>query len=307
MPRWDLNLTLDCIPKYKVNVLPVVPSIIHSLLSSPRIKEIDTSSVQIIPFGAAHLSKHMELNLQAAFPNAVISEGYALSETTLGTLIRVPALATNDRTEDQPTGISQYSSYHRPKLLISVLGILHVGVEGLILRPDGTHCLPGEPGYWRDPKATAETFLPGGWLRTGDIFSADTRGFFYFKERSKDTLKISGLQVAPTEIEDAIFAEPSGLVEDVAVAGVLLPNSRLSDEKSPRAWIVLSPKGRRLGGEHVQKVIDNWIRERLSKYKWLRGGIQFVDQIPKSPTGKVLRRTLQDEYVAQHSTSSTKL
>lgn len=92
-------------------------------------------------------------------------------------------------------------------------------------------------------------------------------------------MKVSGLQVSPTEIEDAIYAEPSGLVQDVAVAGVLLPNNRLSDEKSPRAWIVSSDKGKKLGEAHVKRVIEEWTKAKLSRYKWLRGGIQFVDQV----------------------------
>ena len=70
----------------------------------------------------------------------------------------------------------------------------------------------------------------------------------------------------------------------------------LKDEKLPRAWIVLSPAGRRVGEEEVKTRLDNWVKERLSKFKWLRGGIEVVDAIPKSPTGKVLRKVLQERY-----------
>lgn len=72
--------------------------------------------------------------------------------------------------------------------------------------------------------------------------------------------------------------------------------STLTDEKVPRAWVVLTPAGKRLGADEVVKRLDAWTRERLSKYKWLRGGIEVVEAIPKSATGKVLRRVLQDKY-----------
>lgn len=87
------------------------------------------------------------------------------------------------------------------------------------------------------------------------------------------------MQVSPAEIEDTIMAEPSGIIADVAVAGVLLPNSQTSDEKSPRAWIVLTEKGRSLGEKKAREVIESWTRKNLSRYKWLRGGIEFVDEV----------------------------
>lgn len=97
---------------------------------------------------------------------------------------------------------------------------------------------------------------------------------------TQDTLKISGIQVSPTEIEDTLLAHPSQppLISDVAVAGVMTPDSRLSDEQVPRAWVVLTEEGRKLGAEEVIKRLDAWHKEALSKYKWLRGGFGIVDQ-----------------------------
>lgn len=134
-----------------------------------------------------------------------------------------------------------------------------------------------------------------------------------FVDRAKDTLKVSGAQVSPTEIEDVLRAHPDRLIVDVSVAGV--SGGRTSDEKIPRAWLVLSDAGKRAGQQQVLKILDGWTKQNLSKYKWLRGGYQFVDQvrrtvilcvtqrtdphllqIPKSPTGKVLRRVLTDSY-----------
>jgi acyl-CoA synthetase (AMP-forming)/AMP-acid ligase II len=130
----------------------------------------------------------------------------------------------------------------------------------------------------------------------------------------KDTLKISGVQVSPSEIEVALMAQPDGLIEDVVVAGV--SGGRTSDEKVPRAWIVLSQSGKRKGATATIKVLEEWSQQCLAKQKLLRGGFEVavevcasclswwaeqrltvpVCQIPKSPTGKVLRRVLQDAY-----------
>ena len=129
----------------------------------------------------------------------------------------------------------------------------------------------------------------------------------------KDTLKVSGVQVSPSELEVALMAQPDGLIEDVLVAGV--SGGRTSDEKVPRAWIVLSRAGKRKGATATIKVLEEWSQQTSAKHKWLRGGFEVVTevcilipheeiwrltapnrQIPKSPTGKVLRKILQDAY-----------
>jgi len=184
-------------------------------------------------------------------------------------------------------------------------GVLVAGIEGRIVREDGTEAGINEVGelwlrggnvsigYWNNTKATTETFVDG-WLRTGDQFTIDEKGNFWFADRAKDTLKISGAQVSPIEIENCLLGHPEKLIIDVTVAGV--SGGRTSDEKVPRAWIVLSSAGKKLGASAVIKELESWHQKNLSKYKWLRGGIEVVEEIPKSPTGKVLRRVLQDKY-----------
>lgn len=96
-------------------------------------------------------------------------------------------------------------------------------------------------------------------------------------DRLKDTLKISGVQVSPTEIEAVLRTQPSGLIIDVSVAGV--PGTRSADEKVPRAWVVLSDEGKRRGEQAVVKELDEWVKQNLSSFKWLRGGIEVVDEV----------------------------
>jgi acyl-CoA synthetase (AMP-forming)/AMP-acid ligase II len=93
----------------------------------------------------------------------------------------------------------------------------------------------------------------------------------------QDTLKISGMQVSPTEIEETLLRHPEGLVIDVSVAGV--SGGRTADERVPRAWVVLSPSGKALGAAEVVARLDAWVRDALSRYKWLRGGITVVNQV----------------------------
>ncbi|KAJ7061870.1 hypothetical protein C8F01DRAFT_1231030 [Mycena amicta] len=132
--------------------------------------------------------------------------------------------------------------------------------------------------YWNNPAANEAMFVDG-WLRTGDQFRVDEKGFFFFADRAKDTLKISGIQVSQKEIEDVLLAHPSKLITDVAVAGVS----------------ALGGGGQRTRRE-VVRVLREWHEEQLSRYNWLRGGIAVVETIPKTPMGKTLRRTLQAEY-----------
>ena len=94
---------------------------------------------------------------------------------------------------------------------------------------------------------------------------------------TKDILKVSGVQVSPVEIENVLLAQPQKLIQDVTVAGV--SGGRTSDEKVPRAWVVLSPEGKKLGASRVVKALDDWQQENLSKYKWLRGGIEVVRRV----------------------------
>ena len=154
-------------------------------------------------------------------------------------------------------------------------------------------------GYWNNPKANADTFVRG-WLRTGDRFRIDEGGNFWFADRAKvrilflffgsilanhgrsnsqDTLKVSGAQVSPVEIENCLLSHPERLLTDATVAGV--SGGRTSDEKVPRAWVVLSATGndkKTWGKEVVVKELERWHQENLSKYKWLRGGIEIVDE-----------------------------
>ncbi|KAF5348540.1 hypothetical protein D9756_009586 [Leucocoprinus leucothites] len=290
MPRWETQAVIEAIPKYKVTSLGFVPSLVQQLLTHPKIDQIDFSSVLAVTCGAAYLPREFLNKLVSLSPKEVnFSEGYGLSECTIAALFQPHPGILNGKGKDN----------------VNATGILHPGMEARIVRENGTEAdwdevgelwLRGENvvlGYWDNPKANAETFVDG-WLRTGDKFRVDKDQYFYFSDRAKDTLKVSGTQVSPMEIEEVLMSHPKKLIVDVTVAGV--SGGRTEDEKVPRAWIVLSEAGKAVGASDAIRELEAWHQSNLSRYKWLRGGIEVVNEIPKSPSGKTMRRLLQDKY-----------
>lgn len=155
-------------------------------------------------------------------------------------------------------------------------------------------------GYHKNPAATAAAITEDGYFRTGDIGYVDSEGNFYITDRVKELIKYKGSQVAPAELEGILVAHPD--IEDVAVIGVY-DESQASEV--PRAFVVLR-KGQGVNkndnqhnnnyevGMKEEQEIKTWLEARVASYKQLRGGIKFVEQIPKSASGKILRRVLRD-------------
>lgn len=299
IPRWNIDLALKLISQYKITTLNLVPSVAHQLIQHPNTRNVDLSSIRSMSSGAAYLPPELENKLQKLFPEeALITEGYGMSEGTIAAISR------------------PFPGVLGLKKIPMSTGVLLPGLEGRLVREDGTDADVDEVGelwvkgnnvalgYWANTQASKETFV-NGWLRTGDRFRVDKDGNFFFEDRVKDTLKVSGIQVSPVEIENVLLNHPDKLISDVTVAGV--SGGRTSDEKVPRAWIVLSGKGKQLGPKAVIKELETWHQDKLSKYKWLRGGIEVVKEIPKSPTGKTLRRVLQDNYERRLKKARSKL
>ncbi|KAH9936272.1 uncharacterized protein B0H18DRAFT_1081932 [Fomitopsis serialis] len=259
IPKWDANLVLRLIPNCCAGGFRYVMSIVSGAAHlPPKLAEFFRKAIRAGPDSWFGMSE-------------VVSRGQQHSRLTWSSTIL----------DDQ-------------LLLPSMEGKI-VKEDGLRRRERGGRAVVKGgnvvPGYWGNDKATRETFSDG-WLKTGDQFKVDELG-----RLTKDTLKVSGSQVAPTEIEALLMAHPEGLIQDACVAGV--SGGRTSDEKVPRAWVVLSDSGRRIGSREVVQKLEEWTKKNLSKYKWLRAGIDTVDEIPKSPTGKVLRRVLQDRHESE--------
>uniref|UniRef100_A0A1I8A4K2 AMP-binding domain-containing protein n=1 Tax=Steinernema glaseri TaxID=37863 RepID=A0A1I8A4K2_9BILA len=187
----------------------------------------------------------------------------------------------------------------RLKELIKVKGLQLKVVDtstGKSLGPEekGEICVRGPSrmlGYLNRPQATAEVIDDSGWLRTGDIGYVDKSGFLFIVDRLKELIKVKGLQVPPAELEDVLLAHP--MIKDAAVIGI--PHDK--DGEQPMAFVVRATES--LCEEDVKK----FVAERLARYKHLTGGVQFLSQIPKSPSGKILRRFLRDEATLIHKIS----
>jgi acyl-CoA synthetase (AMP-forming)/AMP-acid ligase II len=144
-------------------------------------------------------------------------------------------------------------------------------------------------GYWKRPAATAEAMLPGGWVRTGDIARLDADGSVWLVDRAKEMIKYRGYQVAPAELEAVLLEHPA--VRDAAVIPAMLPD----EGEAPKGVVVLK-EDRATTAEGILA----FVAERVAPYKKLRA-LAFIDAIPRSPTGKILRRVLIEQERASRS------
>mmetsp|Transcript_26866 Transcript_26866/g.57137 ORF Transcript_26866/g.57137 Transcript_26866/m.57137 type:complete len:209 (-) Transcript_26866:148-774(-) len=176
-------------------------------------------------------------------------------------------------------------------LISSTNGKIIDAETGKSLGPNepGELCIKGPQtmmGYLNAIEKTKECLSDNGWLRTGDLAYYDEDGFFYLTDRIKELIKVRGFQVAPAELEELLLTNEH--VQDVAVIQV-------PDEVSgelPRAYVVLKPSAN--PEEVTEAYLKDWVKERVAPYKRIEGGVVYVDQIPKSASGKILRRILRD-------------
>ncbi len=151
----------------------------------------------------------------------------------------------------------------------------------------GELCIRGPSvmlGYLNNPKATANTIDKDGFLHTGDIAEIDEDGYYYIVDRLKELIKYKGFQVAPAELEALLVTHPA--VADAAVIGV--PNEEAGE--LPKAYVVLKEGQKDVTHDDIAK----WLESKVTNSKRLRGGVEFIEVIPKSASGKILRRVLKD-------------
>jgi 4-coumarate--CoA ligase len=147
-------------------------------------------------------------------------------------------------------------------------------------------------GYLNNPKGTANAFSSDGYFKTGDIGHVDEQGNFFITDRLKELIKYKGFQVAPAELEGVLASNPK--VNDVAVIGLY---DAAQATEIPRAYIV--PAEGVLRGKETEEEIAMWLATRVASHKRLRGGVRLVDVIPKTASGKILRRVLQQNAMQE--------
>jgi acyl-CoA synthetase (AMP-forming)/AMP-acid ligase II len=278
MPRFDFEEFLATTQKYKITNLPIVPPVVLAMVKSPIVDKYDLSSVRMVFSGAAPLGEAQARELQQRL-KCEVRQGYGMTEASPVTHIS----PTREGVPAKIASVGRVVPNSEVKIVDPATGepVGSVRAEGeLLIR--GPHIMKG---YLNNPDATAASIDPEGWYHTGDVGYVDEEGWFYIVDRTKELIKYKGMQVAPAELEALLLTHPAVL--DVAVV-------RRPDEEAgeiPKAFVVLKPdpQSRAATGESIMA----WVADRVSPHKRVRL-LEFVDQIPKSPSGKILRRLLAD-------------
>jgi acyl-CoA synthetase (AMP-forming)/AMP-acid ligase II len=271
--RFDLEAVLAAIQRYRCTATTLITTINAAIGNFPGTAKYDLTSMRTCCSGGAPVPEAVAERWEAATGYKLI-EGYGLSETTAPTHINPP---------------------HRPKYGTVGAALPFTDVRIVDADERAREVAAGEPGeilvkgpqvmkgYWRQPEATAET-LQDGWLATGDIGRLDDEGYLRIVERKKDLIKASGFSVYPAEVEATLYRHPA-----VAEAGVVgVPDEYRGEEVV--AFVVLRPQDK---GVVAPEQIAAWAREEMAVYKAPRR-VLFVDALPRTATGKILRRALRD-------------
>jgi long-chain acyl-CoA synthetase len=268
------------IEEHRVTHAVFVPALLQFLVQVPGIAEADLSSMQCLVYGASPISEEVLVASVRTF-RCDFLQAYGMTETSGGCVFLPPA----DHDPDGP---------HRHRLRAA--GLPGPGTEVQVVDASLAPVATGEVGevlirsgqnmvgYWNQPDETARTLVDGGWLRTGDAGYLDEDGYLYIHDRVKDMIISGGENVYPAEVENRLMAHPG--IADVAVIGV--PHDRWGE--TPKALVV-----RAAGASITEDDVIAWAREGLAHYK-CPTTVEWRDELPRNPSGKLLKTTLREPY-----------
>lgn len=270
LARFDGEAALRTLQDQRVTVMEGVPTMYAAMLHHPRRADYDLSRLRVCVSGGAAMPVEVLLGFEEAF-ECLVLEGYGLSET------------------------SPVASFNRMgRRRVGSIGMPVKGVELRVVDEAGSDVEDGEPGeilvrghnvmkgYWDRPAETAATIVDG-WLRTGDVGLRDEDGFFYVVDRLKELINRGGYKVYPREVEEVLYEHPD--VVEAAVIGV--PHPTLGEEV--RAVVTLRPLATATEGE-----LRDFVKGKVAAYKYPRT-VDIVDELPKTATGKILKRAIRLE------------
>jgi len=280
LPRWDRVTAASAIAAHRVTHWPNIPTMVIDLLAAPELPQFDLSSLRYIGGGGAPMPEAVAARLRDEFGLTYI-EGYGLTETAAPT-------HTNPR--------------HAARL--QCLGIPYLSTRACVVDPETLQPLPvgevGEilvmgpqvfKGYWQQPAATADALVEAQgqrWFRTGDLGRVDADGYFYLADRLKRMINASGFKVWPAEVESLLHRHPA--VQEVCVI------ARRDPYRGETVKAIVVPRAEHRDRVSAEELID-WARSNMAAYKYPRE-IEFADSLPRSGTGKVMWRSLQDRQDA---------
>ena len=277
LPAFTMKGMLDTVVEYQIGELLLVPPILIRMVRDPIVDEYDLGFITRFSSGAAPLSEEIIQQLKAKFPNTGFKQGYGMTESCSCITAHPP---------------EKYDYEHAHKV-----GTICASTEIKIVDEDGKELGLGQPGellargpqitmgYLNNEAATKNTYDSDGFLHTGDQAVIDEDGMVTITDRIKEMVKVKGIGVAPAELEDLLLGHPH--VEDIAVLGI---KDDYSGEK-PKAYVVRksgAPEEVELG-----QALLVYVKEKKVRHKWLKE-IEFIEEIPKSASGKILRRILRD-------------
>ncbi|KAH6824730.1 acyl-CoA synthetase 5 [Perilla frutescens var. hirtella] len=273
MQRYELRLFLSALITHKVTFAPIVPPIMLGLVKNPVVDEFDLRklSLKTVMTAAAPLAPEILNEFERKFPGVEVQEAYGMTEHSCITMSHGSVIAKRNS-----------------------VGFILPNLEVKFVSPETGNSLPkNTPGeicvrskcYYKNEHETTITIDEDGWLHTGDIGYIDDDGDVFLVDRIKELIKYKGFQVAPAELEAILLSHPS--VDDAAVVG--LPDEEAGE--IPGACVVM-----KAGAKENEEDIIKYVSSNAATYKRVRV-VQFVSSIPKSPSGKIMRRIIRENMV----------
>ncbi|KAJ5571053.1 hypothetical protein N7535_004713 [Penicillium sp. DV-2018c] len=288
MSKFDIEKWCQHVQNYRCTFSYIVPPVVLLLGKHPVVDKYDLSSLRMMNSGAAPLTQELVEAVYARI-KVGIKQGYGLSETSPTT--------HSQRWEDWREAIGSVGRL-MPNMEAKYMTMPEDGSEPeeVAIGQVGELYLKGPNvfmGYHKNPEATKGCLSEDGWFRTGDVGYQDAKGNFYITDRVKELIKYKGFQVPPAELEG--YLVDNDAIDDVAVIGI---ESEAHGSEVPLACVVRSAKSKSSGlsDEEEAANIIKWLDSKVASHKRLRGGVWFVDIIPKNPSGKILRRVLKQQY-----------
>ena len=273
LPKFEPELFLSAIEKHKTDVLNLVPPLILFLAKHPLVEKYDLTSIKQIMSGAAPLGGDIVHSAKERLQCDIIRQGYGLTETSPVTHVLPDTY-----------GMSKAQSIGVPLRSMEVKVVDNESKNAQPVGKEGEVWMRGPnimKGYLNLPEATKSCITEDGWFCSGDIGYFDADGCFYITDRLKELIKVKGLQVAPAELEALLQSHEK--IADAAVIGV--PDERLGE--APKAFVV------KKDASLSEKEVEEFVGTKVARHKHLVGGVEFIEAVPKSASGKILRRLLK--------------